>query len=90
MGKEIRQQLLDRIMALCEEHGCSDKIKKLHSAQYVDQRWNPHPPIEFRKWWKTQPDYAQGIDAVRAFNCQCYRDAWSEAKTHGVDTRSSG
>lgn len=79
-----RQSRTDYIEDLCEQHGCREKITKIHMAQYVDRNWHPHPPAGFEIWWRTQQGAKEGIDAQRAFNCQVYRNAFLEAKQYGV------
>ena len=78
---KTRQQLAEEIDDLCREHGCSEKIAKIHAAQYVDRNWHPHPSAEFETWWKTQMEYTQGEDSQRAYNCQEFRDRFLEQKT---------
>lgn len=81
---KTRQQLIQHISDLCEKHGCTEKISGLHRAQYVDRHWNPHPSDSFEAWWKTHPDYTQGIDVERAYNCQRYHGDWREARSVGA------
>lgn len=79
-----RTKRKEEIASLCDHYGCDEKRGKRHFDLYVNKGWNPHPPKRFVKWWTTQPDYASGVTATSAFNCQCYRDTYSEAKAHGV------
>ncbi len=83
MAIKTRKQLGDEIESLCEQAGCNEKIQKIHHAQYVDRRWNPHPPRAFLSWWnKDGPDITEkatsrawgDIDAVRAYNCEPARE----------------
>jgi len=93
MATKTRKQLADEISDLCDQNGCSDKIQKIHHAQYVDRHWNPHPPKHFVNWWgstgmeatkkKTGQAWAD-IDATRAFNCESAREVYREAKRFGV------
>jgi hypothetical protein len=73
----------ERKHSLCIANGCSGKIAELHATQ-IKRGWHPHPPKEFRDWWTQQPDYRQGIDTKRAYNCQRYRDQFLEAKQYGA------
>ncbi len=85
MATKTRKQLADEIEDLCHEAGCKDKIRQVHSKQYVDKRWNPHPPRAFLSWWNqdgpkltkdaTWRDWVL-IDAVRAFNCEAAREVY--------------
>jgi hypothetical protein len=93
MATKTRKQLADEINDHCNHSGCSDKIQKIHHAQYVDRHWNPHPPMNFVNWWgstgaaatekQTNRAWAD-IDAVRAFNCEAVREVYREAKSFGV------
>lgn len=79
-----RQDREIEVRAMCSEHGCSEKIRKIHFDQYVHRQWHPHPPAVFVDWWKSEPEYLHSIDAKRAYNCQVYRDRFLEAKQHGL------
>jgi hypothetical protein len=79
-----RQQKIDKIGDLCDQHGCSEKIRKIHFDQFVNHDWHPHPPSDFTEWWSGHHDYANGIDAKRAYNCQPYRNQYLEAKGVGL------
>lgn len=86
MAIKTRKQLADEIDELCDQAGCKDKIRQVHSKQHVDKHWNPHPPRAFLSWWNqdgpqltkdaTGRDWAL-IDAVRAFNCGAAREVFS-------------
>ncbi len=85
MAIKTRKQLGDEINDLCDQAGCNEKIRKIHSAQYVDRRWNPHPPRAFLSWWNQDgPKLTvaatgtawEDIDAVRAFNCEAVRQVY--------------
>ncbi len=82
MATKTRKQLTGEIEELCEQAGCKEKVKQVHSKQYVDKRWNPHPPRAFLSWWnKDGPQLMKvttgrawdDIDAIRAFNCGVVR-----------------
>lgn len=73
----------DETHTLCLRHGCSDKRAKIHAAQF-NRGWHPHPPVEFEQWWRVQMEAEQGVDSVRAYNCQIYRQRFLEAKGAGV------
>jgi hypothetical protein len=60
-------------ISLCKQNGCTEKQTAIHFKQIVHNRWNPHPPPAFIKWWSTHPEH-QPYSAVRAFNTQLYRD----------------
>lgn len=83
MATKTRAELLNQIDGLCDQAGCNDKIRELHRAQFVDRRWNPHPPQKFDLWWRTQPD-CQWIDWVRAYNTHRYIEKYMEAKSVGA------
>ena len=93
MAAKTRIQLANEISDLCDQHGCKEKAQKIHQAQYVDRRWNPHPPQSFVNWWglsgkemtekKTDQSY-QDIDAIRAFNCESVREVYREVKQYGL------
>ena len=73
------------IKKLCEEHGCSDKIKAIHFEQMVHRAWNPHPSEAFVRWWSTQPEFRNdGVNAVRARNCKVYYDRFKEDRQYGI------
>jgi hypothetical protein len=74
-----REDLENQIGDLCDQHGCNDKRRKIHFQQYVDRRWNPHPPLEWRLWWGKHPE-SDSVPAVAAYNSQCYRLQWHIAK----------
>lgn len=95
MATKTRQQLNDEISDLCDQKGCNDKIRRIHTVQYVDRRWNPHPPQRFVNWWgsgglketEKQTNRSWGdIDAVRAFNTEAVRQIYQEAKEFGIVT----
>lgn len=67
---------------ICRRHGCAENIAKIHASQ-IKRGWNPHPPADFRTWWKLQAECEQGVEAVRAYNCQIYRQRFLEIKQIG-------
>ena len=79
-----KQEREEQIAEMCTLAGCKDKIRKIHFDQYVHRNWHPHPPKEFRDWWTIQPEFTQGIDSKRAYNCDIYRQRYLEAKEIGV------
>ncbi len=85
MATKTRKQLGEEIEDLCEQSGCKEKVKQVHSKQYVDKRWNPHPPRAFLSWWNQDgPKLTvaatglayEDIDAVRAYNCESVRQVY--------------
>ncbi len=89
MATKTRKQLSSEIEELCEQAGCKEKIRQVHSKQYVDKRWNPHPPRAFLSWWNQDGPLltwkATGldwrlVDAVRAYNCESPREQFSKMK----------
>jgi hypothetical protein len=83
----------EQIAALCEYHECKPKIAKIHHDQYVNRRWNPHPPRRFVQWWikdgakQTEGETGRawvGIDPERAFNCEAAREVYGQAKSLGL------
>ena len=93
MATKTRKQLADEISDLCDQHGCNEKIQKIHTAQYVDRGWNPHPSQSFVNWWgsvgkdKVEKATDRGwsaIGAVVAFNCEAVREVYREVKQYGL------
>ena len=83
----------EQIATLCAVHECSEKIRKIHREQYVNRRWNPHPPQRFIAWWAGDgPEHSyrntgrawDGVSAVVAFNCEAVREVYREAKSYGL------
>lgn len=73
-----------RISDLCDEHDCSDKIRKIHHDQYVNKRWLPHPPAAFVEWWKQRLEYkVSEVQPTPAWNCQWVQDEYMEAMGQG-------
>jgi len=72
------RQLEDYIAERCEEAGCKPKVAALHRDQYVNRRWDPHPPQDFVRWWHSQPE--SRLKAVIAYNCAEVRKRWEESK----------
>lgn len=93
MDEFNRMSKKEQIESLCDYHECNPKQRKIHREQYVDRKWNPHPPHRFETWWsttgaletekKTERTWL-GIDAVRAFNCEAVREVYREAKEVGA------
>lgn len=81
LSKEEREEIIDR---LCDQHGCNEKIAKIHYDQFVNRDWHPHPPERFEQWWKSHRDYACGVKARIAWNCQSYRDEFMEVTQIGA------
>jgi hypothetical protein len=79
-----KDKRITQINRMCDDAGCAEKIRKIHFKQYVHDNWHPHPPKDFCDWWSTQPDFHNGIDAKRAYNCQRYRDEFLESKQYGA------
>jgi hypothetical protein len=82
-----------QIKALCAFHECNEKQRKIHYAQYVNRRWNPHPPQRFVRWWNGDgPLYTEkktgrawlGVEPRIAFNCEAVREAYHEVKSLGL------
>ena len=78
----------EQIETLCAVHECNEKKRKAHRSAYL-RGTNHHPPQRFLKWWnkdgiaqtESATDRAwQGIDAVRAFNCEAVREVYRQAK----------
>lgn len=81
-AKEKRKHEITR---LCDQHACSDKIRKIHFEQFTrTHQWHPHPSKDFLDWWTLHPDFQAGIDAKRAYNCHCYRQEFLEARQIGA------
>ena len=71
--------------ALCKQHECNDRQRKLHFEMIVHRAWNPHPSAEFVEWWHSQPEFRdRGVDAVRARNCKIFCDRFKEAVEIGA------
>ncbi len=84
----------EQIDALCSVHECNEKKRKIHFKQYIHGKWNPHLPSRFERWWIGEGVQAtekatnrawEGINAVRAFNCEAAREVYREAKQIGVE-----
>jgi hypothetical protein len=82
-----------QIKALCDYHECSSSQRKLHYRQYVQRRWNPHPPEQFAQWWPAvgwqQTEAAterawKGVSIEDAFNCEAVRVVYREGKETGT------
>ncbi len=94
MATKTRKQLSEEIEDLCDQAGCKEKIKQVHSKQYVDKRWNPHPPRAFLSWWNQDgPKLTvtatgrswEDIDAVRAYNCEDVRQVYKPSPVSTED-----
>jgi hypothetical protein len=73
------------INKLCRDHGCNEKVRKIHWEQMVLRAWNPHPSAEFVAWWQTQVECREShVSAVKARNCKKYCDRYKEAVEHGM------
>lgn len=81
MSKEQRARDVDE---MCDNAGCSDKIRKIHYEQYVKRQWHPHPPKEFCDWWGGQYESRQGIEAKRAYNCEVFRQRYLDEKSYAL------
>lgn len=88
-----QEKLKSEIDDLCEHHGCSNKIRKIHFDQYVFRQWNPHPPSRFVTWWQSEgPVFTEkktargwfGINTETAFNCEAVKESYHEAKSIGL------
>lgn len=81
-----KEQRKHEITRLCDQHGCSEKIRKIHFEQFTRTHpWHPHPTKDFSDWWSTHPDFLHaGIDAKRAFNCQSYVNQFFDARQIGA------
>ena len=74
-----REQRIREINDMCDQHGCSDKVCKIHFDQYVDRHWHPHPPAEFVQWWMQQHEYIQSeVLPKPAWNTEYYRAKFLE------------
>lgn len=73
-------KLAEQMADLCEQSRCSEKKAKIHFEMAL-RDWHSHPPKSFEAWWASKP---RDIDAKRAYNCQCYRDEYLEAKEIGL------
>lgn len=73
------------IIALCDSRGCDKETAKRHYELFMDGEWNPHPTENFSRWWMSLSELVRyTIAPVTAYNCQCYRDQYLEAKSMGV------
>ena len=80
---KTKQEREDEISDLCDQAGCPELLRKRHLHQYADHRWNPHPSPQFVAWFSLHRECGS-VDSRIAFNCQCYRDEYWEAKTVGA------
>ena len=80
------EERIDIVTELCKEHGCKDKVRKIHYEQFVERDWHPHPPEDFIDWWAKHPDSTEhAVKPKIAWNCQCYRDQFkSELMQYGI------
>ncbi len=79
-----RDARIQTVRAMCREHGCSDKIQKIHFDQYVDRNWHPHPSAGFVDWWANHLDHKlAGLAVKPAWNTQRYRDEFNEIRSFG-------
>lgn len=94
MAIKTRKQLGEEIDSLCEQAGCRESIQKIHHAQYVDRRWNPHPPRAFLSWWNQDGpklcvtatgESWEDIDAIRAYNCERVRQVYKPSPVSTED-----
>jgi hypothetical protein len=80
----VKKHNIKMVNFLCDKHGCSDKLRKIHYEQMVHRAWNPHPSAEFCEWWHRQPECQNdGVDARRARNCKVFVDRYKEAVEFG-------
>ncbi len=74
----------DDSLESCWDAGCTEKIRKIHSAQWR-RRWDAHPPEDFEKWWHKHLDFTiSGVAVKVAWNCQRYRQEFLESKQFGL------
>jgi hypothetical protein len=80
------KELAAKIGRLCDKDGCSEKLRKIHFAQFVYRQWHPHPPRAFFEWWSRHPDNFSegGSGPVIAFNAKCYYEQFCEARQLGL------
>lgn len=87
------EQRREAIKEACDAAGCSDKVRKIHFAQYVRGYWEPHPPRAFNIWWAKQPE-ATFIESKRAWNCGAFREQFkgtvSALKAEGNIEKAEG
>ncbi len=80
-----REKQREEIIEACDDAECSDKIRKIHFEQFLNRRWNPHPPAEFIAWWSTHLDgKIHGVKTSVAWNTRHYRDQYMEARSVGA------
>lgn len=72
----------DQAESLCSVHECKEKLRKIHRQQFIERRWNPHPPKRFKNWWNSID--RDGIHVTVAFNSQSFREQFQEAKSFGL------
>jgi hypothetical protein len=75
-----------KITRLCDKAGCSDKLRKVHFAQFVERGWHPHPPQTFFDWWSRHPDNvgAGSSGPVTFFNAARYYAQFCEMRELGL------
>ncbi len=75
-----REERIEEIAEICATHNCTEKRRKIHFDQYVDRAWHPHPSDKFIIWFQSQDDFLrEKVNPKVAWNCQSYRDQWTEA-----------
>jgi hypothetical protein len=81
-----RKQRIETITRLCNQAGCSEKLKKIHFEQFVDRDVHPHPPESFIAWFNRHPDNvgADGSGARTFWNTSRYYEQFMEMKRLGL------
>lgn len=88
MTKEERKEYMAE---QCATHNCSDKTAKLHSEQFVNRHWHPHPNSLFKAWWEPQGFSTNGASFGghrEAFRCWVRLED-KERRWYGIKTEQA-
>lgn len=72
----------DHIDNACDSAGCTDKDRKRHASLFLHERWDPHPPPDFTKYWSRNPE-SRDCKPQTAWNTHRNRldfKAWMDGK----------
>jgi hypothetical protein len=85
MNKEERE---DYIKDLCAFHHCDEGTRKVHTKQFVERHWHPHPLSTFKAWWEPTGFAANGASKgghTEAWRCWIKRET-KERRWYGLKT----
>ncbi len=81
-----REEKGDLIEQKCREAGCSDVAAKRHYQAFVYERWDVHPPAEFREWYKANgPGTPENpANAITGWNVDSVRQEFYKSRGETV------